>query len=73
MPKAKKQTNTELIITEKPQAAGKIADALGKSSKKTVQGVTYYEINDKKSGKTIIFKSLLKSCIEFINFFIFLA
>ncbi len=35
---------TELIITEKPQAAAKIASALGKAEKKNIKGVPYYEI-----------------------------
>lgn len=35
---------TELIITEKPAAAAKIAAALGKAEKKNIQGVPYYEI-----------------------------
>src|SRR3989344_2513399 len=40
----------ELIITEKPQAAFKIASALGQANKKAVAGVPYYEVarNDKR-------------------------
>jgi len=44
--------NTELIISEKPQAAAKIAAALGKAVKKNLNGVPYYEI--KTADKTII-------------------
>ncbi|MFA5992134.1 MAG: DNA topoisomerase I [Candidatus Pacearchaeota archaeon] len=42
-----------LIITEKPQAANKIADALsrGKSVKKNLEGVSYYEFE--RDGKPI--------------------
>ncbi len=50
-----KRGNYELIITEKPQAAAKIADALsspsGKSNKKTIAGVSYYELE--RNGKKI--------------------
>src|SRR3989344_1684826 len=43
----------ELIITEKPQAALKISDALGENPvKKSVNGVPYYEIS--KNGKEIV-------------------
>jgi len=53
IPKIKlKKEGYELIITEKPQAAWKIASALGKSNKKTLKGVPYYEINRK--GRKII-------------------
>lgn len=38
---------TELIIAEKPSAALKIAQSFGKYAKKTVQGVSYYEVKDK--------------------------
>ncbi|MBI5803303.1 DNA topoisomerase I [Candidatus Pacearchaeota archaeon] len=41
----------ELIITEKPQAALKIASALGKSQKRDVGGVSYYEVI--RNGKKI--------------------
>jgi len=47
-----KKDGYELIITEKPQAAWKIATALGKSVKKTLQGVPYYEID--REGKKIV-------------------
>jgi len=36
---------TELIITEKPAAALKIAQALGNADKRNIGGVPYYEIN----------------------------
>lgn len=42
----------ELIITEKPQAAMKIASALGSSEKRALYGVPYYEVN--RDGKEII-------------------
>ncbi|HED05965.1 MAG TPA: DNA topoisomerase I [Ignavibacteria bacterium] len=48
-----KKEGYELIITEKPQAAMKIASALGKSVKRENQKVPYYEIN-KKSGKIVV-------------------
>jgi len=50
MPKAKSEKSTELIICEKPQAAAKIAAALGDAEKKNLGGVAYYEIQkpDKK-------------------------
>jgi len=44
--------NYELIITEKPQAALKIASALGEYSKRDLKGVPYYEVNRK--GKKIV-------------------
>ena len=47
-----KKQGYELIITEKPQAALKIASALGKSSKKNIGSVSYYEVERK--GKKII-------------------
>ncbi|MBU2562721.1 MAG: DNA topoisomerase I [Nanoarchaeota archaeon] len=45
-----KKEGYELIITEKPQAAAKIATALGKPVQKTAQKVSYYELikNNKK-------------------------
>mgnify|MGYP001616163742 CR=1 FL=1 len=48
-----KRGNYELIITEKPQAAAKIASALdsGTPIKKNVAGVNYYEIT--RNGKKI--------------------
>ena len=49
--KLKKQ-GYELIITEKPQAAEKIAAALGKSVKKSEKNIPYYEL--KRKGKNII-------------------
>lgn len=49
---ALKKQGYELIITEKPQAALKIASALGKSSKKNIGSVSYYEVE--KKGKKII-------------------
>ena len=42
----------ELIITEKPQAAMKIADALGNSEKRNFQGVPYYEVD--RNGKKLV-------------------
>ncbi|MEK6760456.1 MAG: DNA topoisomerase I [Nanoarchaeota archaeon] len=42
----------ELVITEKPQAAMKIADALGNSEKRNFQGVPYYEVD--RAGKKIV-------------------
>ncbi len=51
-PKIKlKDKGYELIITEKPQAASKIAQALGKPTQKNHQKVPYYEID--KNGKKI--------------------
>lgn len=47
-----KQEKKMLIITEKPQAAGKIAAALGNPIKLSYQGVPYYELT--KDGKKII-------------------
>lgn len=46
-----KKTNALLIITEKPQAAEKIAFALGEARKYTEQGVSYYQLT--REGKTI--------------------
>ncbi len=48
-----KEKGYELIITEKPQAASKIASALskGKAKKKASRGVAYYEF--KRDGKDI--------------------
>ncbi|MCX6749547.1 MAG: DNA topoisomerase, partial [Candidatus Pacearchaeota archaeon] len=42
----------ELVITEKPQAALKIASALGKSVKRDVHGVPYYEVD--RDGRKIV-------------------
>jgi len=47
-----KKEGYELIITEKPQAATKIASALGKSERKNFKGISYYEV--KRNGKKII-------------------
>ena len=44
-----KKQGYELVITEKPQAALKIASALGNSSKSNLHGIPYYEINRKGS------------------------
>jgi len=52
-PKTKlKKSGYELVITEKPQAALKIADSLGKAIKKGGRGVPYYEVN--RDGKEIV-------------------
>ncbi len=48
-----KKDGYELVITEKPQAALKIASALGKSTKKEIQGVPYYEV-ERKGGKIVV-------------------
>jgi len=42
----------ELIITEKPQAASKIAAALGKETKQNIKGIPYYTIN--RQGKKLV-------------------
>ena len=47
-----KKSGYELIITEKPQAALKIASALGKSTLKLNNKIPYYEL--KRNGKNII-------------------
>ncbi|MBI3622979.1 DNA topoisomerase I [Candidatus Pacearchaeota archaeon] len=47
-----KKNSYELIITEKPQAASKIAEALGKARKLNDRGIAYYEVS--KQGKEII-------------------
>ncbi|MDP3992145.1 MAG: DNA topoisomerase I [Nanoarchaeota archaeon] len=47
-----KENGYELVITEKPQAAMKIASALGKASAKNIKGVPYYEVN--RNGKNIV-------------------
>ena len=45
-PKIKlKENSYELIITEKPQAAMKIASALGESEKRNFKGIPYYEVD----------------------------
>jgi len=52
-PKIKlKEKGYELIITEKPQAASKIAQALGKTTQKVHNKISYYEVN--REGKQII-------------------
>ena len=48
-----KKNGYELIITEKPQAALKIASALGKTTKRAEKSVPYYEVN-RKSKKIIV-------------------
>jgi len=54
IPKIKlKPGGYELIITEKPQAAWKIASALGKSTKKAINSVPYYEV-ERKGEKIIV-------------------
>ena len=47
-----KDKGYELIITEKPQAAAKIANALGVPTQKTESKIAYYEIDRK--GKRIV-------------------
>ncbi len=47
-----KKDGYELIITEKPQAAMKIADSLGRSEKRNLHGIPYYEVN--RDGNKII-------------------
>ena len=46
-----KEKGYELIITEKPQAAAKIAQALGKPTQRNYQKIPYYEID--RNGKKI--------------------
>jgi len=48
-----KKNGYELVITEKPQAATKIAAALGESTKRTEKGVNYYEV-DRDNKKIIV-------------------
>ncbi len=48
-----KKDSYELIITEKPQAASKIASFLGKAVKKNMGSVPYYEI-DRKGKKILV-------------------
>ena len=53
IPKIKlKPKGYELIITEKPQAALKIASSLGKSTKKSDRNIPYYEVE--RNGKKIL-------------------
>ncbi len=47
-----KSEGYELIITEKPQAANKIATALGKATQRVSNKVSYYDLN--KNGKEIV-------------------
>src|SRR3989338_2262684 len=47
-----KKGGYELVITEKPQAALKIASALGKSIKRADKGVPYYEVS--RNGKKLV-------------------
>jgi DNA topoisomerase-1 len=47
-----KKDGYELVVTEKPQAALKIASALGKSTKKNEKGIPYYEVE--RNGEKII-------------------
>lgn len=47
-----KKEGYELIITEKPQAASKIAAALGKLVSRNLGGVSYYEVD--RNGRRII-------------------
>ncbi len=47
-----KENGYELIITEKPQAALKIATALGNATQKMVNKVAYYELQ--RNGKKIV-------------------
>jgi len=49
---ALKKSGYELIITEKPQAALKISSALGKSKKKDIAKIPYYEVD--RDGKKIV-------------------
>ncbi|MEK6911119.1 MAG: DNA topoisomerase I [Nanoarchaeota archaeon] len=51
LPSSISKSNAILIITEKPQAAQKIADAIGEPRKYMEEGVAYYELE--KDGKTI--------------------
>ena len=48
-----KKNGYELIITEKPQAALKIANALGKTIQKNINKVPYYEL-DRQGEKIIV-------------------
>ena len=47
-----KESGYELIITEKPQAALKIASSLGDSKKLNLSGVPYYEVN--RQGRKLV-------------------
>ena len=48
-----KKNGYELIITEKPQAAGKIANALGKAVQKYDNKIAFYEV-DRKGKKLVV-------------------
>jgi DNA topoisomerase-1 len=48
-----KENGYELVITEKPQAALKIANALGKAVQKTLNKVPYYEV-DRNGNKLVV-------------------
>jgi len=48
-----KEKGYELIITEKPQAALKIANALGKAVQKNINKIPYYEV-DRQGEKIIV-------------------
>jgi len=48
-----KKGGYELVITEKPQAAAKIASALGTTTKRDIKGVSYYEV-DRKGHKIVV-------------------
>jgi len=47
-----KERGYELVITEKPQAALKIANALGKSVQKNINKIPFYEVN--RDGEKIV-------------------
>ncbi len=47
-----KKEGYELVITEKPQAAEKIANALGKSARRNIHGVAYHEVD--RNGRKIL-------------------
>jgi DNA topoisomerase-1 len=47
-----KENGYELIITEKPQAALKIASALGRTEKRNLHGIPYYEVS--RESKEIV-------------------
>ena len=49
-----KEKGYELIITEKPQAALKIASALGSATQRNAGGVSYYEVERKNAKNNII-------------------
>jgi DNA topoisomerase-1 len=47
-----KSDGYELVVTEKPQAALKIASALGKATQRNVGSVSYYEVD--RNGKRLV-------------------